>query len=194
MDKQAAVDTYNWIESLRHAIKKNRREAHNRYVQIATVGSNGHPAVRILVCRQFDHQQHQLLMVTDQRSQKNEHIRDNPAAEACWYFTRMREQFRLAGTLCLIDTEHAAAECRLRLWAALSQSARAQFHWPSPGEPVSDEHPGLGGVCLDRPPPNFCALILHIEAVDHLRLQSPQQRWQSQRGIEGEWVSQAVNP
>nr|MBV6628721.1 pyridoxamine 5'-phosphate oxidase family protein [Oceanococcus sp. HetDA_MAG_MS8] len=194
MNQAAAEAPYNWVNSLRQAIKKNRREAHNRYVQIATVGSNGQPAVRTLVCRQFDHQQHRLLMVTDQRSQKTEHIRTNPAAEACWYFTRTREQFRLAGTLRLIHAEHHAAQSRLELWATLSDSARAQFHWLSPGEPVSDERHEWESVCLDKPPPNFCALILQIEAVDHLRLQKPQQRWQSQRGVEGDWVYQEVNP
>ena len=82
----------------------------------------------------------------------------NPAAEACWYFTASREQYRLSGDLTIVDHAHADAallDARRAAWAALSDAGRGQFAWPSPREPRVDDPeafsrpapgPQVGGV------------------------------------------------
>ena len=82
----------------------------------------------------------------------------NPAAEACWYFTASREQYRLSGDLTVVDHAHADAALlgvRRAAWAALSDAGRGQFAWPSPREPRVDDPeafsrpapgPQVGGV------------------------------------------------
>lgn len=34
----------------------------------------------------------------------------SPAAEACWYFPNSREQYRIAGTLTIVDDQHPSQQ------------------------------------------------------------------------------------
>ena len=59
----------------------------------------------------------------------------NPFAEACWYFPTSREQYRLGGTLTVVDIDHTDPKlqgARQAAWARLSGAARSQFSWPAP--------------------------------------------------------------
>lgn len=59
----------------------------------------------------------------------------NPFTEACWYFPTSREQYRLGGTLTVVDVDHpnpTLQGARQAAWARLSGAARAQFSWPAP--------------------------------------------------------------
>jgi hypothetical protein len=40
------------------------------------------------------------------RTYKVEHLQKQPWAEACWYFTESREQFRLGGNLTIVGEDH----------------------------------------------------------------------------------------
>jgi len=186
---------YAWTTALRRAIRRNRRDAHNRYLQLATLRADGSPAVRTLVFRELDEGVAELHMVTDQRSGKVEAIAVDPRAEIAWYFTHTREQFRLRGTLRLTGpeaSEPAAQDRRKAMWQALSEAAREQFFWPHPGQPVgSGEAPAPSA----KVPDTFLVLTLAIAEVDHLTLRGdPQTRFQSRRGDDGAWVSKAINP
>ena len=61
---------YNWLVALRKAIAKNRRDAHNRYLQLATVRQDGTPAVRTLVFRSLQEDLAAVVMITDSRREK----------------------------------------------------------------------------------------------------------------------------
>ena len=46
----------------------------------------------------------ELIFCTDRRSRKVAEIRSRSDAELCWYFGAPREQFRLSGSLTLVDS------------------------------------------------------------------------------------------
>lgn len=182
--------SYHWRDALDTAIARNRRDAHGRYLQLATI-DEGYPATRNVVFRGFL-EDGSLTLVTDARSGKVSQVARHPGVEACWYFTRSREQFRIRGQLRLADGRGPDAEARKRAWSRLSDAARAQFFWRTPGaalaqgcEPELDE----AGI-----PDVFLLGILTPERIDHLQLApSPQQRVISMREG-GEWHAVPVNP
>ena len=45
----STLETPAWLGHLKRAVSKNKRDAHNRYFQLATMGQDGHPRVRTLV-------------------------------------------------------------------------------------------------------------------------------------------------
>lgn len=183
-----------WIAALRQALKRNRRDAHNRYLQLATVRPDGTPAVRTLVFRGLCEASMRLDMVTDGRSEKIVDIGSAARGEICWYFSHTREQFRLRGTLTLTGPEAAEQGLREALWQALSDAARVQFHWPAPGRPVGTGEANEPSR-TDGPPDTFHALSLTIDHVDHLCLRGdPQRRSLAWRDHQGAWQAKAVNP
>lgn len=139
------------------------------------------------------------MFICDRRSEKIDQIRQNPNAEACWYFTKTREQFRLRGQLTAITTDTAAAsllEIRRQLWQKISDNARLQFAWPQPkADRIED------GDAFSPPPPDpqtpletFCALLLAPETVDHLCLRGDPQDRTIYHIAEENWTAQTVNP
>jgi len=187
-------EIYLWSTALRQAMKRNRRDAHNRYLQLATVRSDGSPAVRNLVCRGFCSATLQLLMCTDARSSKVSDVATNPQAEICWYLTHTREQFRLRGRISVIGPGGPDQQQRLSMWESLSDTAKQQFFWPHPGEPLARELPALPAA-EDGPPESFLLLALTPLEVDHLMLRGePQRRFISTLNEQGTWSSTAVNP
>ena len=189
-----AKTAYHWPAALQRAIKRNKRDAHNRYLQLATVRDDGTPAVRTLVFRGFCTASMQLRMVTDRRSAKVDDIRARAPGEICWYFSHTREQFRLRGSLTLTGPDAEDQSLRSELWASLSDAARQQFFWPAPGRSLTESLPGIDRDG-DNAPDSFTVLALTVNAVDHLCLRgSPQTRWHSRLEGSGHWQSEQVNP
>ncbi|MCG9884510.1 MAG: pyridoxamine 5'-phosphate oxidase family protein [Cyanobacteria bacterium] len=206
-----------WRSPLARALHRNRSLIYARYLQLATVRSDGTPANRTVVFRGFGPDQGQdqdqglgdrLRFVTDRRSEKIAQIAANPAAEACWYFPKTREQFRLTGHLRVwqgVDLDAVSgdgtggAKLRSRLWQALSAAAQLQFAWPSPGGDRQDldQNPDA----FNPPPPDaiappdtFVVLELEPHRVDWLQLRGdPQDRicfWR-----DGDrWHQRNINP
>lgn len=195
-----------WRSPLARALHRNRSLIYARYLQLATVRSDGTPANRTVVFRGFGPDQGQdqdqdqdpsqgmalgdrLRFVTDRRSEKIDQIAANPAAEACWYFPKTREQFRLAGRLWVWPgtdlgsdpdpgVDDRGAKLRSRLWQALSAAAQLQFAWPSPGgdrqDPQAFNPPPPDAIA---PPDTFVVLELEPHRVDWLQLRGdPQDR------------------
>ncbi|MEM9161733.1 MAG: pyridoxamine 5'-phosphate oxidase family protein [Cyanobacteria bacterium P01_F01_bin.4] len=206
-----------WRASLTGALHHNRAQPDSRYFQLATVRPDGIPANRTVVFRGFQAGTNRLTMITDKRSDKIRHLEHSPWAEACWYFTKTREQFRLAGQLHCIDatgidatgidatgidptgidaTGPAGEASRLEIWQSISDAARSQFYWPHPGRPrmeSSNFAPDL--VDEARPPESFCLLLLAPTSVDHLKLRGrPHNRYRYQQSSDGGWSSVEVNP
>lgn len=128
-----------------------------------------------------------------------------PYAEACWYFRETRDQFRLGGTLTIVDggnTDGAAA------WARLSPSAREWNAGPAPGvvkgkvvveattttsAPAAEVGGGGGGGGdAATPHAHFRLVLLDIDSVDHVALESDR-RWRHSLAGE-EWETVEVNP
>lgn len=189
----------SWRSPLARALHRNRSLVYSRYLQLATVRSDGHPANRTVVFRGFLEETNQLQFVTDVRSQKVEQIAHTSAAEACWYFPNTREQFRLSGQLTLVSANCPDADllaARQRLWQAISDPARTQFAWADPGQPRNDDIGfAVSPPDVTTPLPTFCLLLLDPDRVDHLELRgNPQNRWLYHRDAAGNWSMQVVNP
>lgn len=190
-----------WRSPLTRALDHNQSLADSRYLQLATVRADGRPANRTLVFRGFLEETNQLKFVIDTRSQKVEQINQCPWAEACWYFTETREQFRISGSLGLVQADHPnpmLRQARQATWRELSDKTRLQFAWPQPNKNRVDTSAFMSPAPNpDIALPNFCLLLLEPVQVDHLELRGePQNRWIYLLDSDSSqsWSSQAVNP
>jgi PPOX class probable FMN-dependent enzyme len=188
-----------WRSPLARALHLNRSLPNARYVQLATVRENGHPANRTVVFRGFLEETNRLQFITDIRSQKIRQIQSNPWSEVCWYFPKTREQFRLLGQLTLVDETHPDETLlivRQRLWQKVSDAARRQFVWPDPGQLLTEPRElATADLNPEHPVSNFCVLLLEPTTVDYLTLKGdPQRRELHTMQPDGLWVTQRVNP
>jgi pyridoxamine 5'-phosphate oxidase len=175
-----------WRSILAGVLHRNRSLPESRYLQLAMVNGRGRPTNRTVVFRGWLEPGSQLQFVTDGRSALREaagtskaaEISLNPWAEACWYFSKTREQFRIAGTLQLIDAENASyRSARQAAWEKMSAAGRAQFYWPLPGASRKDTEEYLPESTDPEPPAAFCLLLLNPVTVERLELRgNPQTR------------------
>jgi PPOX class probable FMN-dependent enzyme len=189
-----------WRSPLSRALHLNRSQPYSRYLQLATIRADGKPANRTVVFRGFLENTNQLQIITDIRSEKISQIEENPWGEACWYFIKTREQFRLLCQIVVIasnTTEETLQKARKLVWHQLSDNARSQFTWSYPGKTRIEEDDSFSSPLpsSDEPLTNFCLLLLDPEKVDHLELRgNPQNRWQYTLNCDLEWNTQQVNP
>jgi pyridoxamine 5'-phosphate oxidase len=185
-----------WRSPLSRALHRNRALPNARYLQLATVRPNGRPANRTVVFRGFLADTNQLKFGIDARSNKTSQISQSPWGEACWYFPKTREQFRLSGSLTLIgesEPDSLYQSARYLTWQELSDAARIQFTWAQPGQARDDQ--GFLAIAPDPQTPvsHFCLLLLNPVEVDHLELRGDPQRWVHRLNA-GTWSTTAVNP
>ena len=187
-----------WRSPLARALHRNRSRAYSRYPQLATVRPNGRPANRTVVFRNFIPETNCLTFVTDSRSEKVQHLTENPAAELCWYFTQTREQFRLSGDIQIITevaTDAVCCQIRQQAWEAMSDKARQQFAWPHPGKPRASAGFEVADLNPQAPLDTFLVLVFDPDIVDHLELKGePQNRYHYRRQLDGSWEVLSVNP
>lgn len=193
-----------WRVHIQKSIAKNKRLANSRYVQLATVRPDGRPANRTVVFRGFlGDDDDSLTFVTDKRSRKVVEVASNPLAEVAWYFPDTREQYRIAGSLAIIDdlhTDEKLQAARARAWGAMSDPARQQFGWPEPGLPREEDEgafsrpvPGPQEAPLDT----FCLVVLKVDEVERLMLKT-NMRFLYRKLQQGEaaaaWSEESINP
>lgn len=189
-----------WRSPLSSAIHRNRSKPYSRYFQLATVTSEGYPANRTVVFRGFlDDEQNSLKIITDVRSSKIQDLEHQAIAEVCWYFTKTREQFRIAGNLQLISSAEPnpyLKQARQTTWQNLSDAARSQFAWPAPGKTQEDQTLfQVNTPDANLPLDNFCLLLLIPNKIDHLQLRGePQQRCLYILQSGQIWSTHLVNP
>ncbi len=186
-----------WRPILSRALHRNRSQPNARYFQLATVDLNGKPANRTVVFRGFLENSNQLQIITDSRSEKINHIHYQPRSEICWYFPKTREQFRINGTLTIVDENHLNQAVRLTVWHQLSDVARQQFTWPPSGQDLTDNKEYFFKLTPPESQPisNFIILLFEPERVDHLELRdNPHQRKIYYLDDARNWIIQSVNP
>jgi pyridoxamine 5'-phosphate oxidase len=187
-----------WRSSLSRALHRNRALPSARYLQLATVRADGRPANRTVVFRGFMEGTERLKFVTDARSEKTDQLNHSAWGEACWYFPKSREQFRITGSLMLVGegtTDSALQQARQVAWVELSDSARSQFSWAHPGQPrVSDESFTVAPPDAVVPLSHFCLLLLQPDQVDHLELKGNPQNRRIYTRDEQSWSVQEINP
>lgn len=188
-----------WRTYLQKALHKNRSNLFSRYFALATVTKTGYPANRMVVFRGFLDNSNKLEIITDIRSQKIEDLSHNSCGEICWYFAKTREQFRIKGKIEVITANHDNQELlkeHQKIWQKLSLAGKEQFYWQNPRE-LFMENNEISTVNIDeeKPPENFCLLLLNPENVDHLELKgNPQNRHIYDIDTEKKWHIQKVNP
>ncbi|HHP7229320.1 MAG TPA: Npun_F5749 family FMN-dependent PPOX-type flavoprotein [Xenococcaceae cyanobacterium] len=189
-----------WRSLIARALHLNRSQPHSRYLQLATVNAQGLPTNRTVVFRGFLENSNQLQIVTDLRSDKVSQIQQQPWGEACWYFTKTREQFRLAGNLTLVTADFAESSLlqqRQQIWQKLSDAARLQFTWPDPGKSRVSDSAAFATTPPSETEPlaNFCLLLLNPQKVDHLELKGePQNRHLYLKESNHSWSMKEINP
>ncbi len=188
-----------WRPSLDLALHRNRSRPELRFVQLATVRTDGRPAIRTVVFRGFLDDMRKLAFTTDSRSAKRSEIQANPRGEICWYFPVTREQFRVGGVLALVgpeSTHPALRQARADVWAELSDEVRASFTWPTPRERLKSVALSFAPLPASSPPvENFLLMTLTATEVDHLELHGePHHRWIYEADSIGRWSGREVNP
>jgi pyridoxamine 5'-phosphate oxidase len=190
-----------WRSAIARALHRNRSLPNARYVQLATVDRDLRPRNRSLVFRGWLEPGSQIQFVTDIRSPKAINLLANSSAwaEACWYFPKTREQFRLSGTLELVTTESIDAsysKARQSAWQQMSDAGRIQFDWGTPGADRSEDPQLFNPPQPDaqQPSANFCLLLLGVTAVTHLELRGEPQNCYLYELVDQEWGIRSINP
>ena len=190
-----------WRSPIARALHRNRSLPNARYVQLATIDANNLPRNRSLVFRGWLEPGSQVKFVSDIRSAKaiNLLADTSPYAEACWYFPKTREQFRLSGTLTLVTPESSNtsySKARQAAWQQMSDSGRIQFDWGTPGADRSEDPAAFNPPQPDehQPSENFCLLLLDVTRVIHLELRGEPQSCYLYELIEDEWQMRSINP
>lgn len=204
----------SWRQRLELSISKAQSIPGFNYLQLATMDSKtNEPRCRSIVFRGFldlpsDHPlwnecgkdlSTTLVMVTDARSDKINHIRENPKAEVHWWFGNSTEQYRIRGNLVTVDstTSGLLSQVRLDRWERLTDAGREAFFRdklsgiPYQGESVVPKGGRSEGTILP-PPDTFVLLLLVPHFVDYLRLQHLY-RQTNKRDEKGNWKWYRVN-
>ncbi|MEB3331956.1 MAG: pyridoxamine 5'-phosphate oxidase family protein [Synechococcaceae cyanobacterium] len=182
-----------WRPLLRAARQREgKRAPQARWLQLATVASDGTPRVRTLVFRGWAGAA-ALDLLTDGRSVKPAELADQPAVELCWLLPRARSQFRLRGSLQSLPPELAQQE-RERHWRQLSPAGRALWGWPAPGAPLQRQAAFPAELPDAVPMPlHFLLLRIALSQVELLELRDHphrRRRWRLDAG----WHEQELNP
>ena len=211
----------SWRTRINSSIKKSRRIRGGNYVQLATVDPQTHePRCRTVVFRGFQPiMEHQttdescvLKMITDARSLKVTEVgtdsniltSDKCTAELVWWFSQSSEQYRIRGKLQPIyhdSNDPFLNMARIEQWGNLSESAREQFYWSSPGAPFQSKDliiPKGGrdeaGKILPAPK-EFLLMLLHPLRCDYLRLNDNYRQIDTvSHDAGGGWHCVRVNP
>lgn len=188
-----------WRSPLQRALHRNRSLVFSRYFQLATVKKEGIPTNRTVVFRGFQAETNNLLIITDIRSEKINHLQQKPNAEICWYFPKTREQFRINGLIMIVffnNKNPDLIKLRRQIWQQLSTKAKEQFTWANPGELVDQNQTyHQQDTELEKPLDNFCLLIFKPLKVDHLELKgNPQKRCLYLLDKHNSWQIKQVNP
>ena len=190
-----------WRSSIARALHRNRSLPNARYVQLATVDQDHRPRNRSLVFRGWLEPGSQVKFVSDIRSTKAINLLADTSlhAEACWYFPKTREQFRLSGILTLVTPESSNtsyAKARQEAWQQMSDSGRIQFDWGTPGADRSADPAAFNPPQpdQDQPSANFCLLLLDVTGVTHLELRGEPQSCYLYELLAGSWQMRSINP
>ena len=187
-----------WRSSIARALHRNRSLPNARYLQLATIDNNLRPQNRTLVFRGWLEPESKIKFVTDIRSSKAINLLAGGSiwAEACWYFPKTREQFRLNGTLDLFTAASSYSEARQAAWEQMSDSGRIQFDWGTPGADRSEDPQAFNPPQPDahQPSANFCLLLLDVSSVTHLELRGEPQNCYLYELVDGEWRIRSINP
>ena len=175
-----------WRLELKSAIKKEGKSPTNKWVQLATVNLRNEPRLRTVVFRGW-RTDISMLIFTDKRSEKIEHLKFNPNAEILWLFFKSKQQFRFKGKINeLMD--------KTNYWEELSERSKAIWFWERPGKKIRTKLLPSDLIPNDlHMPENFIVLQFQIYSVDLLKLELPKYKrylWEKKN----KWNKVEINP
>jgi pyridoxamine 5'-phosphate oxidase len=181
----------DWVQPLRLAIAEEF-PAKPCPIALATTHLDGTPCVRMMICRRLQ-DTGEILLVTDERSEKTTQLRQVNAAEILFWFPARREQYRVKGTIEIVDAP-SGSPLREEMWRELSDATRTTFLWPTPSTPLESQQNFQQSVPADvPPPPNFIVLQMHPTQAERLRLEPfphDRRRWTKTN----DWHEEQLNP
>lgn len=183
-----------WATRLQKSLQISKDMPESRFLQVATIDESGVPQNRTLVFRSLDADSAVLSVISDLRTPKIAELRGDPRASICWYFTRSREQFRLACSTTILVHGIDGVDLTSQ-WKALSAQGKKQFLWGEPKTRRVDDGP-LQATVPDNssPPPHFCQINFHVAEVDYLNLKANPQYRELHQLQDGQWSSVSVIP
>jgi len=137
----------SWRQQLVRSLHLHRSKPEAKYFQVASVTQESLPKLRTMVFRGFEEDNHNLLAVSDIRSEKMLDWKHSPKTELHWYFVKSREQYRLSCNVSVIYQQNNAelayfghdlekgldlSKLYRKQWQALSNGAQAGFFCPAP--------------------------------------------------------------
>ena len=155
-----------WRQELKSARKKEGKSPLNRWIQLSTVTGNNEPRIRTVVFRGW-RKESSMLIFTDSRSDKIEHLKKNSNAEVLWLFLRCKSQFRFKGKM-------KELELNTKYWDSLSEKAKSTWFWQQPGKKIDTyvQPSQIIPTNLNKPE-NFIVLEFEIYSVELLKLVTP---------------------
>ena len=181
------VDAAPWADELRALV-----EGHDGppLVSLATLAADGSPRARTMVVRGVE-DDGGFLTTSHDASAKGDELRRDPRASGVLWFEGERTQFRLRGRIEFVDDPARRGE----VWQTMSDTARALFVWPTPGEPKADDLAFVEKIPADAGvPAAFAVLRLVPDSCERLVLSGvPHRRTVWTRDRDG-WRSEEVNP
>lgn len=181
-----------WRPLLRAAQQREGRSPSCRWLQLATIASDGTPRVRTLVFRGWSGPA-VLDLLTDGRSAKAGELQNSADVEICWLLPRARSQFRLRAK----RVDLTAAELlrqRQHHWINLTSSGRALWGWPEPGRAFEPEASFPSELDESTPiPSHFDLLSFGVSQVELLELGGQphrRRRWLATTT----WSEELLNP
>ncbi|XP_031739223.1 pyridoxine/pyridoxamine 5'-phosphate oxidase 2 isoform X2 [Cucumis sativus] len=158
-----------WKSLLLSALESNGHFKHSKFLQLATIGTNGRPSNRTVVFRGFEEGTDRIHIYTDSRNRKIEELKNCPFAEQ-----------------------------RAEAWSSISPKSRMQYLGPSPGLPHLAEQPAKEPF-LDScsgPVDTFCLLVFDPDQVDYLNVRSDERNsFKAITSFGGEklWETERIN-
>ena len=155
-----------WRQELKSARKKEGKSPLNRWIQLSTVTGNNEPRIRTVVFRGWE-KESSMLIFTDSRSDKVEHLKNNPNAEVLWLFLRSKSQFRFKGVIKELKVNN-------KYWDSLSERSKLTWFWENPGKEIDTKiQPSQKIPTNLNKPESFVVLEFEIYSVDLLKLVTP---------------------
>ena len=108
-----------------------------------------------------------MLIFTDSRSDKIEHLKNNSNAEVLWLFLRSKSQFRFKGKMKELEVNSS-------YWDSLSERSKLNWFWQHPGKAIETNiQPSQLMPSNLNKPKSFVVLEFEIYSVDLLKLITP---------------------
>ncbi|MFT4654113.1 MAG: pyridoxamine 5'-phosphate oxidase [Patiriisocius sp.] len=214
-----------WRQSLARSLHVQRSKPESKFFQVANAyisneSQNGRDIVvenRTMVFRGFAQDNHTLLAISDDRSDKVWQWQQTQNSQLCWYFTKTREQYRISAKVSMIGknglhfessitqkdeidrnayTDTSSQASRNLLWSNLSGKAKAQFYWPTPKENVRTIETNIeaNDKITSEIPDNFIVVCFQPFYVDYLNLTTDPQTREIHKLTDAKWLYNAVNP